>query len=164
MEIFNPEFVHSQLFWVAVCFLIMLGVIWRYAMPTVIAALDERANKISDDLERADSLKKEAEKFLKEYEAKIKSAQKEASEIITKARKESDDIISTRMMDMEAELKKKSEEAAKNIDQARAVALEELRSHVADMTMMAVERAIDSEITKEKATKLTDDALKEMAH
>jgi len=138
--------------------------LWRMVLPTLTATLDDRAAKIRDDIDRAATLKTEAEALLKTYKAQMDNAQAEATNVITRARKEAEDIAQQRRADLDDELRDKAQEAASQIEYAKNAAIDELRGEVARIAAAAAERIVAGEITPQKAEKYTDDVLKEMAN
>ena len=70
-------------FWVGIAFLVFVGVLFYFKVPGMLTkALDDRAKKISDDLEQARQLREEAQALLANYEPKQRDALAEAEEII----------------------------------------------------------------------------------
>tara|TARA_B100000902_G_C26936624_1_gene728959 strand:- start:47 stop:595 length:549 start_codon:yes stop_codon:yes gene_type:complete len=83
----------SQVFWLIITFGILYLFMWRTAVPKLRNTIEERQDKILLDINEAEKIKSEAEKTLREYEEKIQSASKDASEIINQAKTKSDVII-----------------------------------------------------------------------
>ena len=78
-------------FWVAVAFVIFWGIMFYYGVPgKVLNQLDSRGKRIADELAEAKRLREEAEKLLKEFEAKRASAEREAAEIVSSAKDEAE--------------------------------------------------------------------------
>ncbi len=50
----------SQVVWLVISFAILYVVMWKAALPRVADVLQERQERIDDDLERAEKLKSEA--------------------------------------------------------------------------------------------------------
>ena len=70
-------------FWVAVSFLIFVGVLFYFKVPQKIyESLDESIKKIKKDVEDAEKLKDDAKNILSEYETKISNL----NELICKQR------------------------------------------------------------------------------
>ena len=61
----------SQIFWLIVTFGILYIFMWKIAIPQLRTTVEERKDKISNDLSDAEQLKIEAQSILEEYEAKI---------------------------------------------------------------------------------------------
>ena len=74
-------------FWVAVAFVILMGVFGYFGVHrTILQALDHRRDRIQKELDDARRLKEEAVKLVEEYRARRASAEREAQDIITNAK------------------------------------------------------------------------------
>lgn len=160
MEFLNVDFAHSQVFWTAVSFGLLLALMWWKVVPVVTAVLDERAERIRNDLDNAEKLKTEAEKALADYQSQIKNAAEEAAAIVAQARTDAENMASKRTAELEADLKRKADDAAARIETAKQAAVDELKAQVAEMTLLAAEKVIGAEVDAKKAEKYTDEVLK----
>src|SRR4249919_1249258 len=80
-------------FWVAVAFVIFVGILVYVGVPKMmVGALDERAKRVQAELDEARRLKEEAERLLAEYQGKQKQAESEAASIIAGAKAEAERI------------------------------------------------------------------------
>ena len=78
------ELLHEPETWVAVAFLIFLGILAYVGVhKTVLTALDHRAARIKTELEEASRLRDEAAKLLAEYKRKQGEAEREAAAIVS---------------------------------------------------------------------------------
>ena len=78
-------------FWVAISFLIFVGVLFYFKVPQKIYdLLDESIKRIKKDVEDAEKLKDEAKNILSDYESKISKSKQEINLLIKKAQKESE--------------------------------------------------------------------------
>ncbi len=84
-------------FWVAISFLIFIGIIFYFKVPQKIdRSLNESIDKIKQDLDNAEKLKDEAKNVLSEYENKLSKSKKEINLLIQKAQNEAEkNIIKT---------------------------------------------------------------------
>ena len=164
MDLLNAEYLHNQLFWTTLSFVLLMLFMWKWALPAINDVLDERAGRIKDDLDKASALKTEAQEALAAYEKQVKQAREEAAEIVTRARMEAEQIVQTRKTEMETEISRKSAEAAKSIEQARARALETLHDDVVSIVVTATEKLVEQSVDKKTASKLTDEAIKGLVH
>tara|TARA_R110000868_G_scaffold262401_2_gene521023 strand:- start:7214 stop:7708 length:495 start_codon:yes stop_codon:yes gene_type:complete len=158
----NAEYLQTQIFWLVVSFSCLLVIMWKFVTPMLTGTLDARANQIREDLDRASNLKTEAEQMLRTYEKQLKTAQQEASDIVTLARQESDKMAAVRMTELEAELSRKAKAAADSIEQAKVNAMDDLRKEVVAMTLEATEKVVGSMMDAKSAGKFADEAVKEM--
>ena len=83
----------SQIFWLVVTFSILYVFMWKFAIPNLRNTIEERKDKISEDINEAEKLKSEAEEILNKYESKISSSNYDAQKIIADARNLSDEYI-----------------------------------------------------------------------
>src|SRR6202051_1061511 len=89
-------------FWVAVAFVILLGVFAYFGIHrTVLTALDHRRDRIKTELDDARRLRDEAAKLLAEYKARHATAEREAEDIIASAKDEGERIASGAKTKME---------------------------------------------------------------
>lgn len=160
MELFSTEFLHSQVFWTAVAFAVLLGIISRFVVPAVNAVLDARAAAIKADLDSAAKNRAEAEKALADYSAQLAQARKEAAEVVSRARAEAEAIATQRLKDVEAEIARKGEAARHAIEAAKAEAMRGLHAEVANLALNVAETLLSEKVDAKQAAKLTDAALK----
>ena len=71
----------------ALNFLILLFILAKFAYKPLLKVMEERKEKIANDLKAADQAKADAEAVKAEYAAKLAEAKAEAQEIIDNARK-----------------------------------------------------------------------------
>jgi len=96
----------SQVFWLIITFGILYLFMWRTAIPKLRNTIEERQDKILIDINEAEKVKSEAEETLKEYEEKMQSVSKQASDIINQAKTKSDAMIDEIKKNQELKLSK----------------------------------------------------------
>ncbi len=157
MPQFDPTSYPSQIFWLIVCFVALYLLMSRVALPRIAEVLEERANRIAADLEKAAMLKQEAESVIAAYEAAVAEARREATTVIGKASAEISELSAKRQAEFAAELSRKVAEAEGRIAsakdeakaQVRAIATEAASSVAARLTgampdAAIVERAVEA--------------------
>ena len=77
----DPTYWASQAFWLILVFAILYISISKFFLPKIKNNLDNRENKIKEDLENANKFKELSEAKLKEYEIILENAKKEVSKI-----------------------------------------------------------------------------------
>ena len=81
-------------FWVAVSFLIFVGLLFYLKVPQKIGqSLDESIKKIKEEIDNAEKLKDEAKNILSEYESKVSKSKQEIKNLIQKAEKQAESNI-----------------------------------------------------------------------
>ena len=78
----------SKIFWLIVTFLVLYFLVAKIAMPRIAEVLEGRQERIEDDLDKAETLKKEAYLVRVEYEKALSSAREEAHEATRRAQEE----------------------------------------------------------------------------
>jgi F-type H+-transporting ATPase subunit b len=125
-------------FWVAVSFVILMGVFVYVGVPkTVLKALDHRAERIKAELDDAKRLKDEAAKVLADYKARSAKAEAEAQEIIAGAKAEAERIAAEAKAKMEDFVARRTKAAEGKIALAEAQALADVRAAAADAAVAA---------------------------
>ena len=77
----DPTYWASQAFWLILVFTILYIAISKFYLPKIKDNLDNRENKIKEDLENANKFKEQSEAKLKESEIILENAKKEVSKI-----------------------------------------------------------------------------------
>ena len=95
----NPAFFPTQLFWLAVCFVVFFLLMWRLALPRVATIMQQRQERIAGDLDRAAQLKRDAEEVVAAYEASLAEARAKAQALY----RETSDAISAVAAKQQAE-------------------------------------------------------------
>ena len=86
MPQFESHFFSSLIFWEILSFGILFFLLYKYAFPSLLGMLEEREKKIKDSLDQAERHRSEAERRLKEYEAKLATAAKDAEALLAQAK------------------------------------------------------------------------------
>ena len=129
---FAPEF------WVAVAFVILMGVFAYVGVHrTVLTALDHRAERIRAELDDARRLKDEAAKLLAEYKARHAKAEAEAQDIVASAKADAERIASEAKAKMEDFVARRTKIAESKIALAEAQAMADVRAAAANAAVEA---------------------------
>ena len=78
----------SQIFWLIISFVILYFLVAKLAMPRIAEVLEERQERIEDDLDKAETLKKEAYQVRIEYEKALAAAREKANDATRHAQEE----------------------------------------------------------------------------
>ncbi|WP_366657575.1 F0F1 ATP synthase subunit B' [Fodinicurvata sp. EGI_FJ10296] len=134
MPQFDPSSFISQLFWLAVTFVALYFLMSRIALPRIAEVLEERSERIADDLDRAENLRSEAETVITQYEAALTKARSEATSMIVGTQHDIDKTIEERTRDFDAQLGARLREAEERIGKAKSDALQQVRDIAVDIT------------------------------
>jgi F-type H+-transporting ATPase subunit b len=151
----NPET------WVAVGFLIVIGILLYAGAPKMIGTmLDARAATIKAELDEARRLREEAEGLLAGFKAKAASAEAEAAQIVTDAKAEAERFAADARAQLTVQIARRAKVAEDKIAQAEAAAMAEIRALAADAAAAAAEKLIAARMTDQKASALIGDGIK----
>ena len=148
--------------WTILTFLVLLGLLAKFAWKPLLQALESRQEAIRKALDDAQLAKQELERL-----------QQESVRIMSQARVEADAIISRSRSDggaLREEMKQKARSEAdvivrsaeRQIQLETRRALEQIRNEAADLSVMIASKLLQRNITKEDNQKLIDDALKQL--
>jgi len=134
---FDPEF------WVAVSFLIFVGILAYLGVHRKIAtALDDRRARIAAELDEARRLREEAAALLAEYRRRQHQAEKEAEEIVAAAQAEAERLAVEAKAKMEEFVARRTTMAETKIAQAEAQATADVRAAATEAAVAAAEKIL----------------------
>lgn len=150
-------------FWALIALIIFLGVVVYLKVPGMLTKnLDERADKIRNDLEEARRLREEAQELLADYQRKRKEAEQEASDIVAAAERDAE------LMAKEAEEKtadfvaRRTAMAEQKIAQAQAQAVADVRASAVEIAVAAAGKIVEGKVSGATADKLIKDSIAEV--
>ncbi|HKV31854.1 MAG TPA: F0F1 ATP synthase subunit B [Candidatus Dormibacteraeota bacterium] len=142
-------------------FLVMLGVLYRFAWGPLLRILNERRERIQQGVEATERAKRELEEAERERQVKLEEARREAQAMLDRIAKQAEDL----RKELEAKAREQAEglitKARAEIQQERAKAVEDLREQVADLAVMAAERIIGESLDEKKHRELIQRTIEE---
>lgn len=144
------------MFWTLVNFLIFLVIFFFLFYKTIKSSLNDRADHIKNEREAAEKANFEANQARIKAEEALNTIEKEIADMKIKAKVQTDEMIKKAASEAEFVKKQKVDEAMREIERTKDLALRQLRSEVADLVVMATEKILGETIDKEKHQKLVD--------
>jgi F-type H+-transporting ATPase subunit b len=144
-----------------IAFLILFGLLSIVAYKPLLKMLDQRANKIKESMDMAESVKQQSLHTEEEVQKQLVTASKKGQELIAMATATSDEIRSKAQ-----ELAKKDADvlilkARDAISAERDTAIDELRKEFSDLTILAAGKVIGETLDKKSHKELIDKILAE---
>ena len=124
----DPKYWASQAFWLILIFSILYISISKFLLPKIKYNLDNRENKIKEDLESANKFKELSEAKLKEYEIVLKNAKKEVTKILLDSKNNLTKDIQFKKEKMEKEIEKEIMKAQKEIIELKKNSLSSIQN------------------------------------
>ena len=115
----DPKYWASQAFWLILVFVILYISLSKFYLPKIKSNLDNRENKIKEDLENANKFKEQSEAKLKEYGLILDKAKKEVNKIHFDSKTALDKDIQSKKEVIEKEIEKEILKAQKEISELK---------------------------------------------
>ncbi len=148
----DPEYWASQAFWLILVFTLLYVSISKFYLPKIKNNLENRENKIKEDLENASKFKKQSEAKIKEYEIILENAKKEVLKIHFESKNMLDKNIQSKKTIMEKEIENEVLKAQKEISMLKKNSISSIQS---------ISEAISSSIIKNiSGDKLNESSIK----
>jgi F-type H+-transporting ATPase subunit b len=148
--------------WTLIVFAISMYVLRKYAFPRIADALDKRQRAIEESIDTAERIKREADELLTEYRRRLTEARTQADEIVARARKTGENQEAESLAEARRKREELMEQTRRDIQAETQRALGELRSQVADLTVMATEKVTRKSLTEADQRRLVEDAVSEL--
>ena len=148
--------------WTILTFLVLLGLLAKFAWRPLLAALESRQNGIKKALEDADRAKQELEKLHEQSAQIIREARVEAESIITKSRADAERLRAEMKDKARAEADGLVRNAERQIQLETTRALQQIRTEAVDLSVMIASKIIQRNLTREDNERLIDEALKQV--
>lgn len=142
----------SQIFWLAVTCVVLFQLMNKVALPRIASVLEERADAIADDLDRAEEFKRKAAEAEEAYNQALADARAKAQGIAGEARAEIQKDVDAALAKADAEISARTAESEKRIREVRDSAKAAV-AEVANDTAAAVIEAVMPEALDAKAVK-----------
>lgn len=129
--------------------IILLLLVKKFAWKNITSILEQRANKISQDITDAEQAKVRAEQLAKEREIKLNDSHNEATEILKKA-KESGNVSRENIInEATSEAKQIKVKAQEEIAHERSEAIHSIKDDVADISVLLASKILGKELSPE---------------
>lgn len=159
MPQFDPTTFPTQLFWLALTFVVLYVLMVRVSLPRVTEVLDARSARIDHDLETAEKLKAEAEQVLAAYEKAMADARAQAQGLLRAASAEMAAEAQARQAELAKAMAGRTKQAETRIDAAREKALGDIRQVASTAAQAATERLIGVSVDAAQAAAAVDEVL-----
>ena len=135
----DPTYWASQAFWLILIFTLLYMALSKMFIPKIKESIDDRENKIKDDLDEAQKLKLVAEEKLKEYEITIENAKKEVQKIIFDGKKKLNSDIQNKKKKIDKEIEAELKSADQEIKNLKRDSLENISTISEEIASKVIE-------------------------
>jgi F-type H+-transporting ATPase subunit b len=146
--------------WVALAMLVVMGIfIWQRVPAMITKALDSKIASIRAQLDQASALRKDAEALKAEYQGKAKQADEDIAAMRANANREAQDIVAKARIDAEALIVRRTAMAEAKIAAAELAAIADVRATAAHVAATAASQIIASSHSAAADKALVDNAI-----
>ncbi|HKF91608.1 MAG TPA: F0F1 ATP synthase subunit B [Acidimicrobiia bacterium] len=146
----------NEIIWGGLAFVVLLLVMWKYALPPVRNMMKQREDRIREDLERAEQARTEAEGELANYRRQVADARNEAARIIEEARQSADEVRRQIQSQAEADAAETRSRAQEDIRLATDRAQADLQGRVADLSIELAEKIVERNLDRDTQLALVE--------
>jgi F-type H+-transporting ATPase subunit b len=152
----------KEVFWFTLAFAILFVVMWKYGLPPIQKAMQERTDKIRDNLEESERVRNEAQGILEEYQRQLSDARNQSNRIIEEARETAENLRRDLMQRAESEVEELRQRSREEIRAAQERATAELQSRVAEMAIELAERVVESSLDRDANMRLIESYIEQV--
>ena len=140
--------------WTVVLFAIFAFVLTKLGWKPLLAMIEEREKGIHEAVGSAQKANEEAQRLLAQHQELIREAGRQREEIMKRALADAETVKTDLIAQARAESDRMVQKAKEQIEREKKLAIQELRSSVADLAVEAAAKIVQSSLTPEAQKKL----------
>ena len=156
----DPTYWASQAFWLILIFSILYISIAKFYLPKIKSNLDDRENKIKDDLDDANKFKELSEIKFKEYEKILEDAKKEVIKIHIDQKNLLDKDIQSKKATIEKEIENEILKAQKEINELKKSSVSDIRFILENIASNIIENISGDKLNESSIKAAVEDVSK----
>lgn len=149
--------------WTVLIFLIVLGMLYKFAYPTILGAVEAREARIAELLSAAQRDRQEAQKLLEDQRAKHEELRAQVQEMVAEGRTAGERMREEIIAEARREQQSLMERARRDIQQQSEAALAELRTQAVDLAIAAASKLVEKDLDEEGNRRFVRDYLGRLA-
>lgn len=142
--------------WTLVSFLILLGLLAKFAFKPIAQALDRRGQMIKASFDEAEQSRAEAKKLMEDYQKQIAQARAEANKVIEEARLLGENVRQEMIEKAGAESAALVQRAQEEIQRQQEKGVQELKDTVAGLSVQIAAKVLEKEVNPATHRQLVD--------
>jgi F-type H+-transporting ATPase subunit b len=146
----------NELIWGAISFFLLLALMWKFALPPIKKMMQDRTDRIRDNLDEAEKTKADAQRVLEDYQLQLADAKNESARIIEEARQTAEQMRRDLMVRAEAEVNELRDRTRTEIEAAQQRAIADLRSQVSELAIGAAEVVVQKNLDRDTNRSLVE--------
>ena len=139
------------LFWMALTFLVVLFILWKFGFPVITEMVSERKAFIDDSLRKAHEANERLANLQKEGESILQEAREKQSQILKEAAETRDAIVEKAQEKAREEGTRLINDAKAEIEQEKKAAIADIRKQVAELSVEIAEKVLRENLKNDRA-------------
>lgn len=146
----------------AATFLIGVGLLWKIAWGPMTRFLRERQERIQRDVQAAERAKQEMERLKAEYDQQLAQIEVKAKELLAQAQREGQEARQQLLRATQEEARRLTEKTRHQLEEEKTRLVKELRSEVANLSILAAERLVRQTINERAQTQFLEELFRDL--
>ena len=156
----DPTYWASQAFWLILVFTILYISIAKFYLPKIKSNLDNRENKIKEDLDSASKFKDQSELKFREYEKILENSKKEVIKIHLDSKKKLDKDMQAKKDTIEKEIEDELTKTQKEIAELKKNSISDIQNISRDLTSNIIENISGDKLNESSIKAAVEDISK----
>jgi F-type H+-transporting ATPase subunit b len=148
--------------WTLVTFVVLLGLLAKFAFKPIAQALDRRGETIKKSIEEAEKQRAEAKKLMEDYQKQIADARNEAGKIIEESRQLGERVRKEVVEKANSEASAVVQRAQEEIQRQKEKGVQELKDTVANLSVQIASKVLEKEVNEATHRQLIDTLIKDL--
>lgn len=159
----NPlDFKTDLAIYTVVVFVVLLAILWKLAWGPIVHGLEQRAQRIRNEIASAEKANAQAQQLLAEYQAKLAAAEGEVRELLERGRAQAEQLSRDLLERTRSETQAEKQRALREIEVARTGALKELAEHSATLAIELAAKILQARLDPASHAELIRRAMEQM--
>jgi hypothetical protein len=149
MSLITPDF--GLFFWMAVVFIIVLAILWKWGFPSIVNMVNSRKEFIDDSLRKAHEANERLANIQKEGETMLQNAREKQAQILKDAADTRDAIVVKAQEKATNEGSRLLNEAKAEIEAEKQNAIRDIRTQVAEISIQVAEKIVREKLSSDES-------------
>ncbi|HSL70911.1 MAG TPA: F0F1 ATP synthase subunit B [Longimicrobiales bacterium] len=153
------EFTTNVSVWTLIIFLLLLGVLYKFAYPHILGYAAAREKRIQDALDESKRNREESERLLEAQRQELARARAEAQQLVAEGRQAAEKVRQDLLARARTEQEELLTRAKAEIEAERARAVESMRREAVDLALAAAAKLLEERLDADTDRRLVNDFL-----
>ncbi len=144
-----------------ILFILAYFILSKGAWPKIMKGLEDRENKIREEIAAAEDARKQADNAMQEYQTRLAEAKAEAAKLLAETKAEQSRLAADLKVKAEAELTELREQARQGIEAAKRAAMNEVYRDTVMLSTRVAEKILQRELNESDQRQLVEETLGE---